>query len=179
MGNFLPDNYVKPVSKSNYFKFEQGENKFRILSPAITGWLDWTPDKKPLRSREERAPLQDKRPKHFWAFLVWDYATEQVKVLEITQATIQNSIYELHMDSSWGDPKGYDINVKKKGEKLETEYTVVPTPPAPLTDEIKMAYGKLNVTLEKLYENGDPFEVVEGQNNNAGDVFDEAMEEIK
>ena len=41
---FLPSGY-KEVS--NYMKFVDGENRFRILSPAIVGWEYWNEDVDP------------------------------------------------------------------------------------------------------------------------------------
>jgi hypothetical protein len=46
---------------------------------------------------------------------------------------------ELIHSDDWGDPLGYSITVNRKGERLETEYSVVPSPaqptPAPILEE--------------------------------------------
>ena len=39
---FLPKGYELPVSDGGYMKLEKGENKFRVLSEAITGQEVWT-----------------------------------------------------------------------------------------------------------------------------------------
>jgi hypothetical protein len=159
MTDFLPQGYVKPETGGKYFKFQQGDNRFRILSPAITGWIDWTPDKKPVRTKDQPEALfdQTKPAKHFWAFVIWDYKEKSIKILEVTQATIQTAIYDLHNDESWGNPTQYDINVKKTGEKMETKYTVMPTPPKQADTEILSAYRETKIDLNKLYDGGDPF----------------------
>jgi len=36
---------------------------------------------------------------------------------------------ELIHSDEWGDPLGYSITVNRKGENLETEYSVVPFSP--------------------------------------------------
>src|SRR5690606_20654859 len=95
---FLPEGYEAPQGTGNYMKLQSGENKFRILSKPIIGWLDWK-DNKPYRFRiKERPekPMGDKPVRHFWAFIVWNYNAEAVQILEITQATIQKARSEEH-----------------------------------------------------------------------------------
>lgn len=171
MENFLPSTYEKPAGNSSYLKLINGDNKFRILSPAITGWLDWE-NKKPVRSKEQPEQSIDpaKPVKHFWAFIVWDYTESKVKILEITQKTIQDSIYNLHSDENWGSPLGYDLNVKREGEALETKYSVVPTPPAELNNQIKETYKETNINLEALFSGDDPFN---SQRKEAEETFGE------
>lgn len=163
MTNFLPKEYEAPKSQSRYLKFKNGSNVFRILDKALLGWLDWTEDKKPVRTPyqgEGSKPkaINPKRPvKHFWAFPVWDYSDGSIKILEITQSTIQNAIYTLHLDEAWGSPLGYDIDVKKSGEDLDTKYDVVPKPSKELTEEIKKVVNSTKININALMKNEDPF----------------------
>lgn len=160
MNTFLPQGYTAPKSNSRYLKFKDGENVFRILAPAILGWEDWD-NKQPVRTPygEERPnPIDPARPvKHFWAFPVWDYADKSIKILEITQATIQEAIVNLHGDKNWGDPTGYDINVKKTGKEKETRYSVLPIPPRPLHPEIARIFSETPLDINLLFVGGDPF----------------------
>jgi hypothetical protein len=39
--DFLPTGYELPTNKGKFMKLQKGENKFRILDKALTGWLDW------------------------------------------------------------------------------------------------------------------------------------------
>lgn len=160
--DWLPPTYEKPASEGRYYKFKNGDNKFRILSQPITGWVDWKdkPEggRTPVRTQEKQDNLQnDKSPKHFWSFVIWDYAESNIKIMEITQATIQDAIYSLHSSDEWGNPTGYDLNVKKTGEKMETKYNVVPSPPTVLDEEINDEYEGTKIDLSKLYDNEDPF----------------------
>jgi len=101
-----------PSNEGNYYKFKQGENRFRILSSAITGYEYWNKDNKPIRSKEgfEGTP-EDMKPdgqiKHFWAFIVWNYEAKRVQIMELTQKTIMYSIGALSDNAKWGDVKGY------------------------------------------------------------------------
>ena len=158
---FLPSDYQPPKGESRYMKFQSGTNKFRILSRPIIGWEDWE-DKKPLRFKmkeKPEKPIDPKYPiKHFWAMIVWNYQTEHIEILEITQVTIMQSIVALTKDPEWGSPFHYNIKVEKQGEKLETKYSVLASPPSDLTNEIKEAYKTTPVNLEALYEGEDPFD---------------------
>ena len=171
--DFLPQGYEGvPKTSGKYLKFEEGVNKFRVLSSAITGYLDWSADKKPIRTKDQpRQSVNPQKPaKHFWAFVVFDYKSQEVKILEITQATIQSAIYDLHLDANWGSPLNYDITVKKTGKDMETKYSVIPTPPMPLNQEIKKLYEGLHIDLNALYDNGDPFAQVSTENAPQGIV---------
>ncbi len=162
MSDFLPEGYVKPVSSGGFMKLQDGDNQFRILSKAITGYEYWTEDKKPVRSKTEFASTpnikKDSKAKHFWAVVVWNYTTKAVEILEITQSTIMSAIENLMGDSDFGDPRGYDIKVTRSGQGIETEYSTIAKPPKETPADILMAYVDKKINLEALYENGNPFE---------------------
>ena len=178
---FLPADYSKPSGESHYFKFEEGDNRFRILSSALVGWEDWIEEtiegksvRKPVRFREEPEAKElfdfSKPAKHFWAFVVYDYTDESLKIMEITQASIRNAIYDLHADANWGDPRGYDINVKRTGEKMETRYSVMPSPPKEVSKEIKDEYILSNINLEALFDGADPFSNTDVENEKSEEL---------
>lgn len=157
MNTFLPEGYEQPVSEGNYFRFKLGENRFRILSSAITGFEYWTKDKKPVRSKtpfEERPEdMQvDGQVKHFWAFVVWNYEAKKPQIMEITQTTIMNGIGAYTDNHKWGDPSKYDFVVKASGDGLEREYQVMAEPHS---EAPKADISKIN--LQALYSGADPF----------------------
>lgn len=63
-----------------------------------------------------------------------------VQILEVTQATIQSAIANLVSSQEWGNPREYDITVTRKGSKLDTEYTVQPSPHKTLSEDIKREF---------------------------------------
>lgn len=161
MTDFLPQDYEAPQGSADYMKFQDGENKFRILSKPIIGWVDWK-DKKPYRftmKTKPEKPMGDKPIKHFWAFIVWNYATQAVQILEVTQAGIQKAIQNLSKDEEWGAPFDYDIKVNRKGKDLDTEYSITPSPKKPLDETVKKAALDKPCYLEALYEGADPWAV--------------------
>jgi hypothetical protein len=166
--SFFPEGYEVPkTSGGGYMKFKQGANKFRILSAPVMGYEYWTESKKPVRAKERwttiptDADISGKNgwnPKHFWAVVVWNFETKQVEILQITQTTIQTAMEGLIHSEYWGDPLGYSITVTRKGEGLETEYSVVPSPAKETPAEIIKAYKDKPINLEALFTGGNPFE---------------------
>ncbi len=162
---FLDPKYEIPVAPSNYMRFQKGMNRFRILSPAVTGYEYWTKDNKPMRSkvRWDFIPtdikLENGQPtaiKHFWAFVVWNYNENLIQILQITQSTIQSSI-KAGVDLRKGNATNNDIGVERKGDGFDTEYTVQFADPSPVLPEIEEAYKAKKIDLEALFEGGDPF----------------------
>lgn len=158
--SFVPEGYEVPGG-SGYMKFTQGKNKFRILSSLVTGWEYWTTEDKCVRSRTEftETPGIKVDPKtgktsvnHFWAVVVYDYATESIKTLEITQKGIQKYVLNLVNDPDWGSPKGYDLVVTREGEGLATKYTVAASPHKAMPESVLAEYEKANIDLNSLFE---------------------------
>lgn len=170
--SFLPENYKVPTTNNYLKKFSIGENNIRILSSAIIGYEYWRKDKdgkpEPVRSEipfkgipqdaqfNEKTGKKDE-PKHFWAFIVWNYSDEKIQICEITQATIQSAIVLLVKNKKWGDPKGYDITINRVGEGLLSEYSIVPSPHSELSQKIKDEFVNRKINLKAIYSSGDPF----------------------
>ena len=166
--SILPNGYKDPTAGGNYMKLEKGENKFRILNNPIFGWETWVDDKegnrKPLRKREEEPfdlikdeVTDESSIKYFWAMIVWNHQLEKVQILEITQKGIRKAIEALDRSKDWGDAKEYDIVITREGDGFDTEYSVMPVKPAPLTKEMAQAFAKSNINLDALYDGLDPF----------------------
>lgn len=159
--SFLPDNYESPQSSGYYMKLQQGENKIRILSKPVIGWVDWE-NNTPIRYRMDKKPASSfdvKKPiKHFWAFIIWNYNDEQIQVLNITQATVMKGIEALSKDSEWGAPFHYDLKITKKGSDLKTEYIISPLPHKPIGDYVKSQFMERRCNLDALFDGTNPFD---------------------
>jgi hypothetical protein len=157
---FGDDNYKIPET-SKYMKFKEGENNFRVLSSAITGYEYFNSSNKPVRSRtpfDETPDIKEGgQVKHFWAFVVWNYDAGIIQILELTQTGIMKYIQSLIKNPKWGSPKGYDLTVNRTGAGLNTEYTTVSSPHSALPAEIMNSFSKDKINLNALFENGDPF----------------------
>jgi len=170
---FVSEDFDVPEQKSRYMKFEQGDNKFRLLEKPIVGWMWWEreeglvkqsgdkplPGDKPVRIKNDENAKEEAMgvARRFWAMVVWNYQTEAVEILEITQRGIQKSINALARSKDWGSPFDYDIVIEREGEKLETTYSVRPSPKKELKKEIKETYKEAEIKIEALYKGEDPF----------------------
>ncbi len=159
--NFFQDSTYKLPVTSNYMKFKDGENTFRVLSSAIIGYQYFDTNNKPVRSLHDFDVTPNKKEdgevKHFWAFAVWNYEDERVQVLELTQKSIMGAMQNYVNNKRWGNPNGYDITVNKTGAGLKTEYETMANPHSPLDSKIAEAWSKSKVDLTELYTGGDPF----------------------
>jgi hypothetical protein len=163
MNNFLPDSYNIPETPSNYMRFVEGANTFRILSSAIVGFEYFNLNNKPVRSKEafEEMPQDIKQGgkiKPFWAFCIYNYDLKMVQILELTQKSIMTAIKATVDNPKWGNPRLYDFTITRSGEGLDTEYVTQAEPPiGEPSDEIKEAFINKPINLSALFESGDPF----------------------
>lgn len=166
---FLPEGHEVPRGESKYMKFEQGNNKFRFLDKPIFGWEAWIVEDgkdKPVRFRFDEKPVdlrefKRQEVKYFWAMPVWNFQTQAVEVLELTQKTIIKPIEALARNEDWGSPLHYNITVNKEGTtKEDTSYIVNPSPhseaPVEARDQFKQLQAE-GFDISRLYDGGDPF----------------------
>lgn len=163
---FFPQADYKIPNTSNYMKFAEGENPFRVLSSAITGWEYWNTDSKPIRSDEEFDGVPDdiKTEKngsvkivHFWAFVVYNYNAKRIQILELTQKGIMRDMQAYLNNPKWGKPFDYDFIVHRSGSGLDTEYSLSVNPKAPLDEDILAKYTSTSINLKSLFSGDDPF----------------------
>jgi len=157
--DFVSDDVISSGS-SAYMKLEK-ENKIRIISKPIVGWLEWV-DKVPSRypiTEEPESQDDDNPPKKFMAMAVIDRGDGFVKILELTQQSVIKAIKTLSGNPDWGNPFTYDINIEKKGEGMKTKYTVTPSPKRPLDKVAIKAANEKPCNLDNLFEGEDPWGV--------------------
>jgi len=187
---FTPKDFDK-ARVGNYMKFEDGENKIRVLEEPITGYVYWedvngdiVPKNemagkggKPIRSQTYDALNMAQRGamKGFAAVLVWNYNVGKVQILEIKQVGIMNALEALSLSKAWGDIKTFNIIVKRTrtgSNPTDVEYSVIPEPKEELDKEISKTYKEAKVNLNALYDGDDPF----GNEEEAVDVEEVAKE---
>lgn len=144
MTAFLPDGYEAPKSVSFYTRFEDGEKvKLRILPSGlddrncITGfeYFEETEDgkKTPIRSTQTMKNINEK---HFWAFKVYNHNLGLVQLCSLKQKSLMKQLGDIFTNEDYGDPLEYDITITRKGKTMaDTEYSLVPSPPRPLSVE--------------------------------------------
>lgn len=188
--DFLPAGYEPPKATGRYTKFEEGKTtRIRILCSPILGYEYWdktTSKPVPVRvpytqegldkaNREAKKNVKsdDQKVSHFWIMTVWNYETKQLEVCEITQKTIQSQIRNLMADSDYGNPKKWDVKVKKTKEKDKTTYEIAPGLPGPVDKEIQAEFDNGGINLEAMFYGADPFDNswIRPSNLDAEDVF--------
>lgn len=161
--DFFPSEDYKMPDTSNYLKLTEGSHKFRVLSSAVVGFKYFNTENHPVRSREEFESMpsdikKGERIVHFWAFVVYNYETKRVQIMEISQKSIMKDMKAYIDNPDWGSPKKYDITINRKGtSKNDTEYTVMPSPHKEVDPEIVELYKSTEVDLNKLFTGDDPF----------------------
>ncbi|SRR6266496_367462 len=171
---------VEIPSTSNYMKWEEGDNRFRILGSfsektAIQGLLYWKTiedKRKPIRLPKKAdgtfpsvpvAELEVNKygnldmPKYFWALPVYNYQEKKVQILEISQKGILKGIQAYISNKKWGDPRDYDVIVNRGKEGEKTVYTVTVDPKEKLDDSIIDSYLAMNINIQALFTGDDPF----------------------
>lgn len=182
--SFLPANFEVPSKSSQFMKLEQGQNKFRIVSNLVEGYVVFCEDNKPrrkkilrdehsnilreskftndelevIKARKRKESEIFEEPKYFWLCVVYNYKTGSFQALEITQKSIITSMTEYLKQDDWADPSQYDFVVTKKGESLNTEYSVTTSLPKPLPDEAMEQLEILQYDLDRVFQNEYPFD---------------------
>lgn len=166
----LPKGYAVPQGtpkENKYAKIADGKNKFRILSDIITGYIWWEDEdgkRVPHRVADfkeipsEVLSRTEDRAKHFWAMAVYEYASKDVKILEIAQATVQKALESYEKSEDWGELKDYDITITRAGKERDTVYSVLPSPKKAMDEGVLAFYKDLNIDLTQLYVGGNPFD---------------------
>ena len=139
MGLLEPTYDVPGGGDSTFMRLQKGENRFRFLGKPVMGYQYWQDDKC-IRIKEANEAPTGEVPQHFWEMPVW--CDNMVKVLSITQKTVQKALKDLDGNSEWGNLATYDVIVNRTGDGMETSYTTTPCPKAPLEDDVKKAYAE-------------------------------------
>lgn len=173
---FTPKGFEQ-ASVGNYMsKFQDGQNRIRILTEPVTGYLYWLDANgnivprnemagkggKPMRAKEYDDFTVEQRSamKGFAAMVVWNYQAKKIQILEVKQVGILNSLEALALSKSWGDVTTFDIIItrtKTGPNPTDVEYSVMPEPKEELSKEILSEYENSNINLEALFKGEDPF----------------------
>lgn len=187
MSDFLPEGTSIPAGESKYMRFSEPENKFRVLGSAIVGFELWVKGK-PVRKKDKESFNSDellnadinkftgkkKTPQYFWAFPVYNYQTEKIEILEVTQVTIMRGIQDYLDDPDYGNPKDYDLNVIRDESGEKVEYRVKAKPPKTLDAGLVKTYQDMKIDLKAIFKGDDPFANTD-ESEEIADAVDEGL----
>lgn len=162
-----------------------GSTRFHILSDKpVTGWELWfekaeggqaprrtsgQPDEALIKELEAdvggRLSIRDGRPaiKQFAAFFVWDYETEEIRIVAPTQKTILRELARLTEDPDYADLSEWDCQITRSGKGTDTKYAVDMKPSrakGAVAARISAAWAEAQengADLGALFTNGNPF----------------------
>ena len=178
--NFFVPGHEIPEKRNQFMKLEYGKNRFRFIGEPVSGFLffgriereDGSETIRPFRQREVDGEFsvedmielnarmnkegEIEKQKYFITSLVYNYGKEKLQVLEITQKSILKALKSYVESEEYGHPNGYDLTVEKKGEGLNTEYTVLASPPKALDEKVTEAVGNISCDLEKIFDGDYP-----------------------
>lgn len=156
MGKYKDYQPQEKQQLSGYVKLEQGNNKIRIVSEPFDFCNHYDDGMKKVFlcvGKKHNCPycLKGIKPRPQYAVWAIDRADGEVKMFQYgTQ--IHNQLVELAKSEEYGfdDEMPYDITIVKKGEKLDTEYKVIPARAnTELTQAEVNAYASKN-TVESI-----------------------------
>lgn len=171
--SFLDQDYELPTTSwwGDYASIEDWKNRFRVLSWCVTWWRYFTQDsennrkvvRKKSRDEIDLAKVPDGKfwkqtPKHFWAFVVWNYDLGKVQLFELDKATIIEAFHSYLSEKDYSNPAEYDIIIEKQGSWKDTKYLFKVGKHSPIPDECFEEYSDGDIDLEQLFEiEGEPF----------------------
>ena len=101
------------------------------------------------------------KPKFAMSFFVYDYADSKIKVFEVGQKTLIGALDKLSQDEDYADLHAWDLKFSRKGTKMATEYSVLPSPrKSGSQEEIDSAWSaaqEQGYDLQQLLVGGNPF----------------------
>lgn len=137
------------TDKVGFTKFEAGVvTEIRCLgNEPVVRWSHFLPIAKrsitclgkgcPVCDARELAKAQGVDPKFStskkFAMVIYNFKTGQVEILEQGKSFFEQ-LYSLHTEV--GDLTGYNIKVKRVGEKTNTMYTLIPCAPSTFSEEV-------------------------------------------
>lgn len=133
---------------AKFMKLQPGDNRVRVVGKPVMVDIHW---EKGLDGSTKKVVCPGAgcpvckaghTPQSRYQVLVIDKADNEVKVLE-GGPRVFGAIRDYAMDPDYGDPRNYDLKIKKEGTGRETKYTVMASPKqVPLTaQETEMVNG--------------------------------------
>lgn len=125
--------------QAKFIKLQSGDNRVRVVGKPVMVDIHWERgldgSTKKVVCPGAGCPVckAGHTPQSRYQVLVIDRVDGEVKVME-GGPRVFGAIRDYAMDPDYGDPKNYDLKIKKEGTGRETKYTVMASPKqTPLT----------------------------------------------
>jgi hypothetical protein len=127
---------IESSNSSDFLKFKDGDNRFRIVSEPVERKVHFDKQNKPHDCEGADCDMcrMGVRRKQGWLFNCIDRADGKGKLVELG-VSVMSALKKLRESEDWNfeDMPHYDLTVNRKGTGLETEYMLTPNFPKPLT----------------------------------------------
>jgi hypothetical protein len=128
---------------SSYMKLELGNNVVRVITQPYQFTVCWIKDPTgvPRKVRSALVPAcplvkRGEKLQKRWYVGVINRRTGKPEILEISSQII-SALKDLASDPDWGNPKGYDVDVKRGTPGSQPLYRVIAKPQKPLSEDDK------------------------------------------
>ena len=141
-----PGQEVKEATgSSKYYRFEEGANRFRIITQAENYFSVWSTDsdgKAVIHRSADKNELtafetEKNKVKLTWAMVVADYESGGLMELELDKQSVINAIREIALSGQ--DPSACDMQVTKSGSGMNTHYTTQALAMVPKSADLQAA----------------------------------------
>jgi hypothetical protein len=163
--------YQEPqtTSQGNYTRLEQGANNILILSNAIAGyefWTDTTDKEGKAKRQANRCRFEElvegEKAKIFYSMVVYNFNTKKIEIFTTTVRDIKDGLVAIKKNEDLKDPQDYKITITKTqtnpNDPMTTSYRLQHTKEMQPTITIASQFESLELDLELLYSDKDPFE---------------------
>jgi hypothetical protein len=147
------------TGRNDFMRLEEGSNHVRCLTSPYQFYTHWSQDttgqNRKLRCAVKDCPLcqQGEQAQARWYVGVLNRRTNKPAILEIGPQ-IFKQIMDLFKNQKWGDPRAYDVDVKRNPKGTQPLYTIIPEPKESLSAEEKEVIKAFltSVDLDKMVE---------------------------
>ena len=150
--------YEVPSTSGDFYKPEAGDNRIRLASkPVEVRFHEVSKEGDKFatgKCQGEGCELckAGKKLKYKYAYVILTRGKEPKVLIYEAPITVFRQILAYATDKEYGDPTGYDITIKKAGEKPQITYTLIASPKKePLTKEETALLETAGIDLIKSY----------------------------
>lgn len=127
---------------TDFMNLDEGSNPVRVITSPYQFYIHWSKDatgaNRKVRCALDGCPLcqQGERAVARWIVGVMNRKTGKAAIVEIGPQ-IFKQMHALAKNPKWGDPRKYDLDVKRQPKGSQPLYIVTPEPKEPISDEEK------------------------------------------
>ena len=138
---------------SDFMNLDEGSNPIRIITSPYQFYIHWSKDatnaNRKVRCALDGCPLcqQGERAVARWVVGTISRKTGKCAILEIGPQIFKQFL-ALKDNPKWGDPRKYDVDVRRQPKGSQPLYVVTPEPKEPITDAEKAMIKEFSARVD-------------------------------